>query len=476
MVSDIKDRIKPTKKRYFGTDGIRGTVGQRPMTPDFVLKLANAVGQVLKRTDMSPTVVIGKDTRLSGYMMESALESGFNSAGVDVVLLGPLPTPGVAYLTHALRANLGVVITASHNPFSDNGIKFFNSSGSKLDDTWEWAVEAALEEPPQWVEASQIGRARRLSDASGRYLEFCKNSFARDLSLKGLRLVIDAAHGAAYQIAPQLFEELGAEVIAMGCAPDGHNINHQVGVTYPKALQEAVLTHQAHLGIALDGDGDRLQMVDASGRLFDGDQLLYLLAQARVRDAQRTSQEGQAQPLMGVVGTLMTNLGIEKALNDLGLSMIRAQVGDRYVLEALQSRGWVLGGEGSGHLLILDKHSTGDGLVSALQVLQVLIRYGSSLAEMLSPVTLMAQAMVNVSFQAHPDKNQELPLAKNWTPSEAFLACQQAIEAQMHGKGRILVRQSGTEPVLRIMVEAPDARQADAWAQELASMCGLISS
>ncbi|MCB2002386.1 MAG: phosphoglucosamine mutase, partial [Rhodoferax sp.] len=320
-------------RRYFGTDGIRGTVGKPPITPDFVLRLAHAVGRVLKRSEERPTVLIGKDTRISGYMLESALESGFNSAGVDVVLLGPLPTPGVAYLTRAQRASLGVVISASHNPFPDNGIKFFSAQGAKLPDAWEQAVEATLEEDPVWADSASLGRTRRLEDAAGRYVEFCKSTFSSELTLRGLKIVVDAAHGAAYQIAPMVFHELGAEVFAIGCTPDGLNINHEVGATHPQALVDAVQTHKADFGIALDGDADRLQLVDAQGRLFNGDELLYLLADDRL---------GRDEHVPGVVGTLMTNMAVEVALKARGVHFVRAKVGDRYVLEELEKHRWLL--------------------------------------------------------------------------------------------------------------------------------------
>ena len=322
-------------RQYFGTDGIRGTVGQPPITPDFVLRLAHAVGRVLKRSEERPTVLIGKDTRISGYMLESALESGFNSAGVDVVLLGPLPTPGVAYLTRAVRASLGVVISASHNAFADNGIKFFSAQGSKLPDAWEISVEEALQEPPVWAESAKLGKSRRLDDAAGRYIEFCKSSFASDLTLKGLKIVVDAAHGAAYHIAPKVFHELGAEVICIGCAPNGLNINDGVGATHPEALIEAVKANGADYGVALDGDADRLQLVDAQGRLFNGDEVLFLMVSERLA-------RGEAVP--GAVGTLMTNLAVELALKERGVQFVRAKVGDRYVLEELEKNGWLLGG------------------------------------------------------------------------------------------------------------------------------------
>src|SRR6218665_1086977 len=378
-------------RRYFGTDGIRGTVGQAPITPDFMLRLGHAVGQVLRRTEKRPTVLIGKDTRISGYMLESALEAGFASAGVHVLLTGPLPTPGVAYLTRALRQDLGVVISASHNPFADNGIKFFSAKGEKLPDTWELAVEQALDEPAAWVDSANLGRAKRIQDARGRYIEFCKNSFGSDLTLKGLKIVVDAANGAAYHVAPDVFHELGAEVIPIGCSPDGYNINAGFGATSPAALVQAVKAHGAHYGVALDGDADRLQLVDAEGRLYNGDELLYVMVADRL---------GQGQRVPGAVGTLMTNMAVELALKSRDVDFVRAKVGDRYVLEELAARGWQLGGEGSGHLLALDKHTTGDGIVSALLVLQAISRTGRSLSEQLAEVNLFPQTLINVRL--HP--------------------------------------------------------------------------
>ena len=437
-------------RRYFGTDGIRGTVGQLPITPDFVLRLAHAVGRVLKRTESRPTVLIGKDTRISGYMLESALESGFNSAGVDVVLLGPLPTPGVAYLTRAQRASLGVVISASHNPFDDNGIQFFSAQGAKLSDEWELQVEATLLEAPVWADSSTLGKARRLDDAAGRYIEFCKSTFANDLTLKGLKIVVDGAHGAAYQIAPKVFHELGAEVIAIGCAPDGFNINQGVGATHPEALIEAVRDSGADYGIALDGDADRLQIVDAEGRLFNGDEVLYLMVKERL---------ARGEKVPGAVGTLMTNMAVELALTAQGVEFVRAKVGDRYVLEELEKRGWLLGGEGSGHLLALDKHTTGDGLISALQVLQACVRSGKTIAELLSDVTLFPQTLINVRLQPGQD----------WKNNAQLKAQTQAVTAELEGTGRLLIRASGTEPLLRVMVEARDAVQALACAERVAA-------
>ena len=437
-------------RQYFGTDGIRGTVGQVPITADFTLKLAHAVGRVLKRHEAKPTVLIGKDTRISGYMLESALESGFNSAGVDVVLLGPLPTPGVAYLTRAQRASLGVVISASHNPFDDNGIKFFSAQGTKLPDAWERDVEATLRQDPVWVDSANLGKSRRLDDAAGRYIEFCKSTFANNLSLKGLRIVVDAANGAAYQIAPKVFHELGAEVIAIGCSPDGLNINKGFGATHPEALIEAVRLHRADVGIALDGDADRLQVVDADGRLFNGDEVLYLMVDDRLR-------RGKAVP--GVVGTLMTNMAVELALQARGVPLVRAKVGDRYVLEELEKNKWLLGGEGSGHLLALDQHTTGDGLISALQVLQTSVRSGKSLAELLSGVTLFPQTLINIRLKPGQD----------WRASDRLASETLAVEAELGQNGRVLIRASGTEPMVRVMVEARDPDQAKACAERIAN-------
>ena len=440
-------------RRFFGTDGIRGTVGQAPITPDFMLKLGHAVGCVLKRSSVRPTVVIGKDTRISGYMIESALEAGFASAGVDVLLSGPLPTPGVAYLTRALRLDLGVVISASHNAFPDNGIKFFSARGEKLPDEWELAVEAQLDVPPQWADSAHLGKAKRLDDASGRYIEFCKATVGSELSLKGLKLVVDGANGAAYRVAPDVFHELGASVVAIGCTPNGLNINDGVGATAPAALVAAVKQEGADYGIALDGDADRLQLVDASGRLFNGDELLYVMVQDRL---------AQGQQVPGAVGTLMTNMAIEVALRSHGVELVRAKVGDRYVLEELMSRGWQLGGESSGHLLALDKHTTGDGIVSALQVLQAVARSGKRLAEMLAGVTLYPQTMINVRLPPGVDwmRNQRLPLEVR------------AVEEELGARGRVLIRPSGTEPVVRVMVEAQIAGQAQACAQRLAATLG----
>jgi len=439
------------KRNYFGTDGIRGTVGQFPITPDFVLKLANAVGHQLRLTEKRPQVVIGKDTRISGYMLESALEAGFNSAGIDVILLGPMPTPGVAYITKALRASLGVVISASHNPFEDNGVKFFSAQGTKLDDQWELAVEKRLLLEPVWENSQSLGKAKRLDDAIGRYIEFCKSTFSDHLTLKGLKIVVDAAHGAAYIAAPQVLKELGAEVIPIGCSPDGLNINHGVGATHPESLIEAVKFHQADFGVALDGDADRLLMVDQAGRLFSGDELLYVLAKDRIL---------QNLTVAGVVGTQMTNRGVEEALAALHVDLIRANVGDRYVLEKLVEKNWILGGESSGHLLILDKHTTGDGIISCLQILQASLRLEKSLSQILHDVSLYSQVMVSIKLK--PDMD--------WRINDSFQKACQEIEKILGVQGRLLIRPSGTEPVLRIMVEARELEMAQSSVKKLANL------
>ncbi len=436
-------------RKHFGTDGIRGTVGQAPITPDFMLRLGHSVGRVLRQAAVRPTVLIGKDTRISGYMIEAALEAGFAAAGVDIVLTGPLPTPGVAYLTRALRLDLGVVISASHNAFPDNGIKFFSAKGEKLSDRWEGEVEEALTQPPRWVDAASLGKARRLDDARGRYVEFCKAAVDKDLSLRGLKLVVDAAHGAAYQVAPDVFHELGADVVAIGVQPDGININDKVGATSPQALQQAVLAHQAHYGLALDGDADRLIMVDASGRIFNGDELLFVLALDRL---------AQGHALPGVVGTLMTNVAVELALRERGVAMARAKVGDRYVLEELSARGWTLGGEGSGHLLALDKHTTGDGIISALLILQAALRSGRSLANLLSGMSLYPQVLINVPMGS-----------VDWKTHAPLIAATRAGEVELGASGRVLIRPSGTEPLLRVMVEARSDELARAIAQRIAA-------
>ena len=437
-------------RRYFGTDGIRGTVGQSPITADFVLRLGNAIGRVLKRTEARPTVLIGKDTRISGYMLESALEAGLNSAGADVVLTGPLPTPGVAYLTRALRLSLGVVISASHNPFDDNGIKCFSAQGEKLPDAWELDVEALLEEPPVWVQSTEVGRTRRLDDVEGRYIEFCKSTFPGDLSLKGMKIVVDGAHGAAYKVAPAVFHELGADVVKIGCQPDGFNINKGFGATSPQALVRAVKEEGADCGIALDGDADRLQLVDADGRLYNGDELLYVMVADRLA-------RGRAVP--GAVGTLMTNMAVEVALRERKVAFARAKVGDRYILEELVARGWQLGGEGSGHLLALDCHTTGDGIISALQILQAQRRSGQTLAQLLEGVQLYPQTLINVRLKPGQD----------WRSSARLASEQDAVRHELGAAGRVLIRPSGTEPLLRVMVEARDSQLAQHCAERLAA-------
>lgn len=437
-------------RKYFGTDGIRGTVGQAPITPDFVMRLAHAVGRVLRQSEKTPVVLIGKDTRISGYMLESALESGFNSAGVDVVLLGPVPTPAVAYLTRARRASLGVVISASHNPYEDNGIKFFSAKGTKLSDEWELAVEKLVDEAPVWVSSAELGKAKRLDDAAGRYIEFCKSTFSNEFSLKGMKIVVDAAHGAAYQIAPKVFHELGADVIAIGCAPDGLNINKDVGATHPEALVEAVKLHQADYGVALDGDADRLQFVDREGRLYNGDELLYLMVTDRI---------ARDEVVPGVVGTLMTNMAVELAIKAKNIEFVRSKVGDRYVLEVLQEKKWLLGGEGSGHLLALDKHTTGDGLISALQVLQACVATGQTMAELLSDVVLFPQVLINVRL----GKDQ------NWQANSQLTQAIHEVEAELGQSGRVLIRASGTEPLVRVMVEARSQEVAQRCAEKMAA-------
>ncbi|CAM3048014.1 MULTISPECIES: phosphoglucosamine mutase [Cupriavidus] len=444
-------------RKYFGTDGVRGKVGDAPITPDFVMRLGHAAGKVLAhgaRTGQGkPTVLIGKDTRISGYMLEAALEAGFTSAGVHVLLTGPLPTPGIAYLTRALRLSAGVVISASHNPYYDNGIKFFSASGDKLPDAVEAAIEAALDEPMVCAPSDDLGRARRIDDAAGRYIEFCKSTFPYEQDLHGLKLVVDCAHGAAYHIAPPVFHELGADVVAIGNQPNGRNINAGYGATAPEKLIEAVKANGADLGLAFDGDADRLQVVDADGRLYNGDELLYLI----VRDRQAA---GQAVP--GAVGTLMTNMAVELALKREGVDFVRAKVGDRYVLEELNKRKWTLGGEGSGHLLCLDRHSTGDGIVSALQVLGALRRSGKTLAQLLDGVKLFPQTLINVRVQKGFD----------WQTHAGLQAARAAVEPELEGRGRVLIRASGTEPVVRVMVEAEQAEMAERAARKLADALG----
>jgi len=444
-----------TLRKYFGTDGVRGRVGETPITPELVLKLGWAAGQVLAadalRAGARPGVLIGKDTRLSGYMLEAALESGLSAAGVDVYLSGPLPTPAVAYLTRALRLSAGIVISASHNPHEDNGIKFFSGAGAKLPDAIELAIEQGMAEPLLCVPPSELGRARRVNDAAGRYIEFCKSTFPNDRDLKGWRIVVDCAHGAAYHVAPPVFHELGAEVIAIGDDPNGMNINDGFGATHPQALERAVIEHGADIGIALDGDGDRLVMVDRDGRIYDGDCLLYVIA----LDYRRRGVLAG-----GVVGTLMSNLGLEQALAREGIRLERAPVGDRYVLERMNAQGWQLGGENSGHLLCLDKHTTGDAIIAALAVLRALVEQGTTLAEATRGIELCPQRLISV----------RVPRGYDWKASEAIIAAQEGTVAALGEAGRVLLRSSGTEPVLRVMVEAHEAALADKHAQALADV------
>jgi phosphoglucosamine mutase len=444
-------------RKYFGTDGIRGRVGEAPITPDFVMRLGYAAGRVLtsSASDLAqgahPAVLIGKDTRISGYMLESALQAGLSAAGVDVLLTGPMPTPAVAHLTRALRAQAGIVISASHNPFEDNGIKFFSAEGTKLPDVIEHAIEAALDEPMQVMPSARLGKARRIDDASGRYIEFCKSTFPNALDLRGLKLVVDCAHGATYHVAPDVFHELGAEVIAIGNQPDGLNINDGCGSTQPQALRDAVLQHGADMGIALDGDGDRLIMVDGAGRLLDGDQLLYLIAMHR----QQAGLLGG-----GVVGTLMSNLGFEHALGRLGIPFARAKVGDRYVLELMNEHRWKLGGENSGHIICLDKHSSGDGIIAALQVLHAVRDSGQTLESLLADLVLYPQVLINVVVQ------QRLDLDGNAAIRQAV----QAAETELNGQGRVLLRASGTEPKVRVMVEGEERAQVERLARSVADV------
>lgn len=439
-------------RKYFGTDGVRGLVGVAPITPDFVMRLGYAAGKVLTKSAGSaakPTVLIGKDTRISGYMLEAALEAGFSAAGVDVMLAGPMPTPAVAYLTRALRLSAGVVISASHNPYQDNGIKFFSAQGNKLPDAVELEIEAGLDEPMQCVSSEKLGKAKRVDDAQGRYIEFCKSTFPNELDLRGMRIVVDCAHGAAYNIAPHVFHELGAEVIAIGNTPNGTNINDGCGATDPQALSLAVRANHADLGIALDGDADRLIMTDANGRIYNGDELLYVMVKDRLSTG----------PMAGAVGTLMTNMALEVAFRQMGVNFARAKVGDRYVLEILQERGWLVGGEGSGHLLFLDKHTTGDGIVSALQVLSALKRSGKTLLQATSELKLYPQTLINVKVAPGFD----------WTRNDAMVSEKEAVERELGDTGRVLIRASGTEPLIRVMVETMDADHAQKMAQRIAA-------
>ena len=438
-------------KKFFGTDGIRGVVGQDPITPEFMVRLGFAAGKVFAakggsgKPEGKATVLIGKDTRLSGYMLESALQSGLAAAGADILLAGPIPTPGVAYLTRALRLNAGIVISASHNPYQDNGIKFFSSEGKKLPDAIELEIESFLDRSTDLPYSQDTGKARRVTDASGRYVEFCKQTFPDTLSLTGKKIVLDCAHGATYQVAPSVFRELGAEVVVIGAEPDGMNINRDCGALHPEALIKTVLSEKADFGVAFDGDGDRLMMIDSNGRLFDGDQLLYVIARSKSHDGK------------GVVGTLMTNLAIENALNSLGIDFVRSAVGDRYVHEKLVEKQWVTGGEGSGHILCLDKHTTGDGIVSALQVLSVLCDKKQSLSQSLDGVELYPQVLKNVRLESSVSAEQ-FSRAKNLGEKSG---------EKLGERYRVLIRQSGTEPLIRIMVEGEDLSKVTQASAEL---------
>lgn len=442
-------------KKYFGTDGVRGEVGQFPITPDFVLKLGYAAGQVLVQhdTDQKPTVLIGKDTRISGYMLEAALVAGFTAAGVNVVQTGPLPTPGVAYLTRALRLSAGVMISASHNAYSDNGIKFFAEGGVKLSDEVELEIEAKIDEEMKTQPSARLGRARRINGADDRYIEFCKSTFPTHSDLRGLKLVVDAANGAAYSVAPKVFHELGAQVVSIGNEPNGYNINEKCGATHTKTLQAVVLQNEADYGIALDGDGDRLMMVDKNGQVYDGDSLIYVIAKARAREGINIG---------GVVGTVMTNMAMEIALKEQGVNFCRAKVGDRYVLEQLNQRGWLIGGEASGHILCMDKHNTGDGIISALQVLAALQTLNQDLAAICADWQPYPQTMINVRIQK----------GQNW--QEASKGVLAEVEKELEGKGRVVLRASGTEPVVRVMVEARQADWAREGAERIASAIGSL--
>ncbi|WP_018692931.1 phosphoglucosamine mutase [Algicola sagamiensis] len=438
-----------TVRKYFGTDGVRGLVGQYPITPEFALRLGWAAGRVLS-TKGTRKVLIGKDTRISGYMLETALESGLIAAGLDVGLMGPMPTPGVAYLTQTFRAEAGIVISASHNPYHDNGIKFFSSDGTKLADEVELAIEAELDKEMTCVDSANLGKAYRIADAAGRYIEFCKRQLPYDLSLSGLKIVVDCANGATYHIAPNVFQELGADVISIACEPDGLNINRECGATHLDALQNAVIKYEADVGIALDGDGDRLMMVDRNGQAVDGDQLLYILA------CHNAAQPGFAG---GVVGTQMSNMGLEVALKQRGIDFLRSKVGDRYVLELLRQQGWHIGGESSGHLINLLHTTTGDGVISAVQILEIMVRHQQGLETLLSDMNMFPQTMINV--RVSQNKNELLE-------NEALQSLVKQVEDKLAGAGRVLLRPSGTEPVIRVMVEAEDKMKTTHFAQEIA--------
>ena len=442
-----------SERRYFGTDGVRGLVGQYPITPQFVMKLGYAAGRVLAAQG-TKKVLIGKDTRISGYMLESALEAGFSAAGIDIGLLGPMPTPGIAYLTKTFRAEAGIVISASHNPFYDNGIKFFSQDGQKLPDEVELAIEAELDKEMGCVESAHLGKANRIDDAAGRYIEFCKSNFPSQYSLKGMKMVVDCAHGATYHIAPNVFRELGAEVIEIGTSPNGTNINHECGATSMAAISAAVLEHNADFGIALDGDGDRLMMVDHSGYILDGDECVYVIA---CNDLQSGSIRG------GVVGTLMSNMGLELALADMGVPFARSKVGDRYVMEMLKQKGWQLGAENSGHVINLKHTSTGDGIIAALNVLTAVCNTGKTLFELRQGMKKLPQVLVNVRFTGDSD-----PLV-----NQAVVSAVHQVNEKLTGRGRVLLRKSGTEPLIRVMVEGPEHDEVTALANEIADAVKL---
>lgn len=435
-------------RKYFGTDGIRGKVGQSPMTPEFVLKLGWAAGKVLAN-DQHGLVLIGKDTRISGYMMESSLQAGLSAAGVDIRLVGPMPTPAIAYLTRTLRASAGIVISASHNPYYDNGVKFFSGRGLKLPDSVELAIEAEMEKPLEVVASDRLGKAARMTDATGRYIEFCKSTIPTGDALHGLKVVVDCANGATYSSAPHVFRELGADVISIGAAPDGLNINKDCGATAPQRLCDAVLSNEADIGIALDGDGDRLILADSKGEVVDGDEAMFIIAEGRHR-------EGQFHG--GVVGTLMSNLGLEIALGRFGIPFERTKVGDRYVMERLMAEGWSLGGENSGHIICLDRTTTGDGIVAALQVLHVMVSSGRSLHEIKQGMQKFPQKLVNVPLEN----------GLNLDESQLIQEAVSDVEAMLAKKGRVLLRPSGTEPLMRVMVEGEDASQVSRYADQIA--------
>ena len=443
-----------SNRKYFGTDGIRGKVGEAPITPDFVLKLGWAAGKVLARHG-SKKIIIGKDTRISGYMLESALEAGLAAAGLSAAFTGPMPTPAIAYLTRTFRAEAGIVISASHNPFDDNGIKFFSSEGTKLPDEVEEAIELEMEKPITCVESAALGRASRIVDAAGRYIEFCKGTFPSELNLNGLKIVVDCANGATYHIAPNVLRELGATVIAIATQPDGMNINKECGATDLKMLQQRVLAEKADIGLAYDGDGDRIMMVDHLGEKVDGDQILYIIAREGLR---------QGQLRGGVVGTLMSNMGLELALKQLGIPFVRAKVGDRYVLEKMQEKGWRLGAENSGHVILLDKTTTGDGIVASLQVLTAMVRNHMSLHDLCSGMKMLPQVLVNVRFTGEHD-----PLE-----SETVKAVTVEVEKALAGRGRVLLRKSGTEPLIRVMVEGENEAQVIELANRIAEQVKAV--